>query len=54
MAAEVLAIRDRFIPKNPIYPLGTCLPSNGVPLLRHNGPDERRASLGRQDCVEFA
>jgi hypothetical protein len=26
----------------------------GVPLLRHNVPDERRASLGRQDCVEFA
>jgi hypothetical protein len=26
---------------------------HGVPLLRHNGPDERRASLGGQDCVEF-
>jgi hypothetical protein len=25
-----------------------------MPLLRHNVPDERRASLGRQDCVEFA
>ena len=30
------------------------LPQHGVPLLGHNGPDERRASLGRQDCVEFA
>jgi hypothetical protein len=30
------------------------LPLNGVPFLRHNGPDERRASLRRQDCVEFA
>jgi hypothetical protein len=30
------------------------LASNGVPLLRHNVPDERRASLERQDCVEFA
>jgi len=25
-----------------------------MPILRHNGPDERRASLWRQDCVEFA
>jgi len=25
-----------------------------MPLLRHNCPDERRASLRRQDCVEFA
>src|ERR1700740_2591884 len=33
---------------------GIYLPSNGVPLLRHNVPDERRASLGRQDCGEFA
>ena len=28
-------------------------PQNSVPNLRHNGPDERRASLKRQDCVEF-
>jgi hypothetical protein len=25
-----------------------------VPVLRRNSPDERRASLGEQDCVEFA
>ncbi len=29
-------------------------PQHGVPFLRHNCPDERRASLRRQDCVEFA
>ena len=39
----------RFIPKNRCF----RLPENGAPFFRHNVPDERRASLGRQDCVEF-
>ena len=41
-------------PFHPENPKCFRFPQNGVPLLRHNGPDERRASLGRQDCVEFA
>jgi hypothetical protein len=40
----------RFILQN----LGFRCPQHNVPHLRHNVPDERRASLGRQDCVEFA
>ncbi|CUU17363.1 hypothetical protein CDS [Bradyrhizobium sp.] len=27
---------------------------HSMPKLRHNVPDERRASLRPQDCVEFA
>jgi hypothetical protein len=42
--------RNRLIPENPMF----YVPQHGVPFLRHNGPDERRASLRRQDCVEFA
>jgi hypothetical protein len=50
VTARAEPIPNRFIPKSLMFPL----PQNGVPLLGHNGPDERRASLGRQDCVEFA
>src|SRR5438874_12748841 len=39
-----------FHPENPVF----RSTQNSVPLLGHNCPDERRASLGRQDCVEFA
>jgi hypothetical protein len=49
-AMRETVIRDRFIPKT----FDLLFPQVGVPLLRHNGPDERRASPGRQDCVEFA
>jgi hypothetical protein len=50
MPATAGTIRDRFIPKNPVF----RFPQDGVPFFGHNSPDERRASLGRQDCVEFA
>ena len=40
-AAKAEPIRNPLIPKNPMFPLS----SNGVPLLRHNGSDERRAFL---------
>jgi hypothetical protein len=50
VAARAEPVRHRFIPKAQCFRLS----KHGVPFLGHNSPDERRASLEGQDCVEFA